>query len=64
MPVAQDSVGSRHAFKTHANRTGIPSGENYVAGVAALNDLLRAPRVSRGVDLFRDTEQAPNGTCP
>lgn len=36
----------------------IRSGESYVAGGAALNELLRAPRRSRGLDLFHDTEQA------
>lgn len=34
------------------------SGESYVAGGAALNELLRAPRRSRDLDLFHDTEQA------
>jgi hypothetical protein len=36
----------------------IRSGESYVAGGAALNTLLAAPRLSRDVDLFHDTEQA------
>lgn len=36
----------------------IRSGESYVAGGAALNELLRAPRRSRDLDLFHDTEQA------
>ena len=36
----------------------IRSGESYVAGGAALNELLRAPRLSRDIDLFHDTEQA------
>jgi hypothetical protein len=36
----------------------IASGESYVAGGAALNELLSAPRLSRDVDLFHDTEQA------
>ena len=31
-------------------------GESYVAGGVALNQLLRAPRKSRDVDLFHDTE--------
>jgi len=35
----------------------IRSGESYVAGGAALNEILRAPRVSRDLDLFHDTEQ-------
>jgi hypothetical protein len=34
------------------------SGESYVAGGAALNELLRAPRRSRDIDLFHDTEEA------
>ena len=34
------------------------SGESYVAGEAALNELLRAPRRSRDIDLFHDTEEA------
>lgn len=34
------------------------SGESYVAGGAALNELLRAPRLSRDIDLFHDTEEA------
>jgi hypothetical protein len=34
------------------------SGESYVAGGAALNTLLRAPRLSRDIDLFHDTEEA------
>jgi hypothetical protein len=34
------------------------SGESYVAGGAALNELLRAPRLSRDLDLFQDTEAA------
>jgi hypothetical protein len=33
------------------------SGESYVAGGAALNELLRAPRRSRDIDLFHDTAQ-------
>ncbi len=36
----------------------VASGESYVAGGAALNELMRAPRISRDVDLFPDTEQA------
>jgi hypothetical protein len=36
----------------------IASGESYVAGGAALNELLSASRVSRDLDLFHDTEQA------
>jgi hypothetical protein len=36
----------------------VVSGESYVAGGAALNELLSLPRVSRDLDLFHDTEQA------
>ncbi len=36
----------------------VRSGESYVAGAAALNELLRAPRRSRDIDLFHDTEEA------
>jgi len=39
-------------------RSRIESGESYVAGAAALNELLLAPRVSQDIDLFHDTEQA------
>lgn len=34
------------------------SGESYVAGGVALNELLGASRLSRDVDLFHDTEEA------
>jgi hypothetical protein len=33
-------------------------GESYVAGGAALNELLQASRISRDIDLFHDTEEA------
>lgn len=36
----------------------IRNGESYVAGGAALNELLRAPRRSRDLDLFHDTAEA------
>lgn len=36
----------------------IERGESYVAGGAALNELLQSPRVSRDVDLFHDTDEA------
>lgn len=36
----------------------IRSGESYVAGGVALNELLGGTRISRDVDLFHDTEQA------
>lgn len=38
--------------------TRVRLGESYVAGGAALNELLRAPRLSRDVDLFHDTQEA------
>lgn len=40
----------------------VASGESYVAGGAALNEILAAPRVSRDVDLFHDTETALDAT--
>jgi len=43
-----------------ANRKG--QGEAYVAGAVALNELLAAPRVSRDVDLFHDTQEALQAT--
>jgi hypothetical protein len=36
----------------------IASGESYVGGGVALNELIGAPRLSRDVDLFHDTEEA------
>jgi len=36
----------------------IASGESYVAGGVALNELIGAPRISQDVDLFHDTEEA------
>jgi hypothetical protein len=36
----------------------IRSGESYVAGGAALNELVGASRISRDVDLFHDTDEA------
>ena len=39
-------------------RSRITSGESYVAGGAALNEVLGASRVSRDVDLFHDTDSA------
>jgi hypothetical protein len=38
--------------------TRLRSGESYVAGGVALNELLSAPRLSRDIDLFHDTEAA------
>jgi hypothetical protein len=40
----------------------IASGESYVAGGTALNELLGAARLSRDVDLFHDTESALDAT--
>lgn len=39
-----------------ANR--VASGESYVAGGVALNELIGGARVSRDIDLFHDTEEA------
>lgn len=39
-------------------RHRIESGESYVAGGAALNELLASPRLSRDIDLFHDTDSA------
>ena len=36
----------------------IASGESYVAGASALNELIAASRVSKDIDLFHDTEEA------
>ena len=36
----------------------IVSGESYVAGGAALNELIGAARISRDLDLFHDTDEA------
>ncbi len=36
----------------------IAAGTSYVAGGAALNEIIHAPRVSRDLDIFHDTEQA------
>jgi len=36
----------------------VTHGERYVAGGAALNEILAAPRVSHDVDLFHDTAEA------
>lgn len=36
----------------------VTSGESYVAGGVALNELLSGSRVSRDIDLFHDTEEA------
>ncbi|MBK5254787.1 MAG: hypothetical protein JJE39_02025 [Vicinamibacteria bacterium] len=40
----------------------IDSGESYVAGGVALNEALAAPRVSRDIDLFHDTNDALDAT--
>lgn len=39
-------------------RNRIASGESYVAGGSALNELIAAPRISRDIDLFHDSEEA------
>lgn len=39
-------------------RQRVASGEGYVAGGAALNTLLQAPRISQDLDLFHDTAEA------
>ncbi len=39
-----------------ANR--VASGESYVAGGTALNEVIGATRISRDVDLFHDTDEA------
>jgi hypothetical protein len=39
-----------------ANR--IASGESYVAGGAALNEVIASERLSRDIDLFHDTTEA------
>jgi hypothetical protein len=36
----------------------IAAGESYVAGAAALNELISGPRISRDIDLFHDTDEA------
>ena len=50
------------AFQRHICRlvaeSRIASGESYVAGGAALNELMGTPRVSADVDLFHDTASA------
>jgi hypothetical protein len=40
----------------------IASGESYVAGAVALNELIAAPRISGDIDLFHDTEEALQAT--
>jgi hypothetical protein len=39
-------------------RNRIASGESYVARGSALNEIIAAPRISRDIDLFHDTEEA------
>jgi len=36
----------------------VASGESYVAGASALNELIGASRISRDIDLFHDTDEA------
>ncbi len=38
------------------------SGESYIAGAVSLNTLIGAPRVSRDIDVFHDTEEALQST--
>jgi hypothetical protein len=40
----------------------IASGESYVAGGVALNELISAPRISRDIGLFHDTDEALEAT--
>lgn len=42
----------------------IASGESYVAGGVALNELMAAPRISRDIDLFHDTDAALEASWP
>ena len=39
-------------------RRRIEAGESYLAGAAALNELLGAVRLSRDLDLFHDADEA------
>jgi hypothetical protein len=39
-------------------RNRVASGESYLAGGATLNELLAAPRLSRDLDVFHDTDEA------
>jgi hypothetical protein len=39
-------------------RARVQRGESYLAGGATLNELLAAPRLSRDLDVFHDTEEA------
>lgn len=43
-------------------RNRIASGESYIAGGVALNQVLGAPRLSNDIDLFHDTDQALEAT--
>ena len=36
----------------------VRNGESYLAGGATLNELIGAPRLSRDLDVFHDTEEA------
>ena len=43
----------------------VNSGESYVAGAVALNELLGATRVSRDIDLFHDClSPGTDSRCP
>jgi len=39
-------------------RNRVRGGESYLAGGSSLNELLRAPRLSRDLDVFHDTDEA------
>jgi len=39
-------------------RNRLQNGESYLAGASALNELVGAPRLSRDLDVFHDTEEA------
>jgi len=58
--VALTSIQRRVCRLIAENR--ISSGESYVAGGVALNELISAPRISRDIDLFHDTEEALEAT--
>ena len=51
-------TGFQRALCRLLAQTRIAGGESYVAGGAALNELIAASRVSRDLDLFHDTDAA------
>src|SRR5439155_15582863 len=61
-PVGRDSTMAITPFQRTLccllAETRIASGESYVAGGVALNEILAAPRRSRDIDLFHDTDAA------